>query len=471
MKKLFELPEADFMKLQFGDHQTLTELGKEYGFKPETVEFTGGNTNQFFAEKAVRELEPITIGDMNPETFTAVQLAKFSYKVADLQKKADEYSKLEVKDVDDKEGLKKLSRARIELKGDVAGIRKAGKQLREFSNSYNKAVIAREDELAGIIEPVRDALQKRENEIEEEKERIRLEAERLEDLRIQGMIDKLASVGHAADYSQIKAITDEAFEELLTEAINIHNEKVKRDQEEADRLRLEKEKEERERKEEAERLEKQRKQQDEENRKIAAQQEQIREQQESLRKQKAAIEEEKQKIRNAKIDAIVNRLKMAGAEHNTYTNPPVIVIRSVFGGVQPFQVDDLADLADSQIDQMVQIASDFTKDQIEKERQRKEQAKKEEEERIAREKQEAIDKALRDKEEQERKTKEEAEEKAAAASDHDKLVALANAMDGFAFPNVKSNSGSKIVEHVKLTLAKEAIYIRDNMFSGGPEAL
>jgi len=414
MKKLFEVTPDEMEALNVREESYNQFLGAKYGFKPETIEFTGGGTNQFFAEKAVKELEPVVLGaEMNAETFTLTQLAKFSYSVADLQKKADDYSKLKVNGVDDKEGLKILTRARIELKGDVTGIRKAGKQLREFSNSYNKAIIAREDELASIIEPVRDALQKRENEIEEEKERIKAEADRLEDLRISEMLSKLAAVGHAADYGLIKGITDEGFEELLTEAINIHNEKVKRDQEEADRLKLEKEKAERERKEELERLEKQRKQQDEENKNIALQQAQIREQQEAIRREKEAIEAEKQK------------------------------------------------LADS----------------IQREKQRKE-----DEIRIAREKQEAIEKALKDKELEEQRLKlieadrlriekELADERAASASDHDKLEALALSIDSFVLPELTSKNGKAIVKVVDTKLGHIADHIRKNMFNEGKDVL
>lgn len=467
MKKLFELPEADFMKLQVGDHQTLNELGKEYGFKPETVEFTGGGTTQFFAEKLVKELEPITIGDMDPDTFTAVQLAKFSYKVADLQKKADEYSKLEVKDVNDKEGLKILSRARIELKGDVAGIRKAGKQLREFSNSYNKAVIAREDELASIIEPVRDALQKRENEIEEEKERIRLEAERIEDLRIQGMIDKLAAVGHAADYSQIKA-TDEAFEELLTEAINIHNEKVKRDQEEADALRLQKEKEERERKEEAERLEKQRLAQEEENKKIAAQQAQIREQQETLRKQQQEIEEAKQKLFNEKIQGRKNALNDIGFVYSDvqrsfrFCTPDVKeVISTPLVDVEKFDDDAFA--------RCLSEAQEFIIAANKKYQEREIQFQAEQEKKIKADQEAAVQKALKEKEEKERKAKELAEEK--AASDHDKLLKLFDDLQSFPMPECKSKNGKFLVETARASLFYTASELKRNMFNEGSEVL
>jgi len=406
MKKLFEVTsdEMEWMKLK--EEPSTKQIAEKYGFKWNTVEFTGGGTNQFFAEKAVKDLAPVSLGsELNAENFTALQLSKFPYRVEDLQKKADEYSKLEVKDVNDKEGLKILTRARIELKGDVAGIRKAGKQLREFTTQFNRDVISREDELAGILEPVRDALQKRENEIEEQKEAIRIAKEKEEDDRINGMISKLAAVGHAVDYSEIKGYTDEKFEEVLTEAINIHNEKVKRDQEEADNLRLQKEKEVRERKEEAERLEKQRKQQDEENKKIAAQQEQIRADQEKIRLDKEKIEKEKKDILIQRATNRLNTLRGIGM----FFEPDMIKLcwQSKDGKNRiTMTVKTLEDATDENFAILVKDCADQIEQGKKEEIEREALAKKENDERIAREKQEAIDKALKEKAEQEQKAKE-----------------------------------------------------------------
>lgn len=476
MKKLFELTPEEANKMQAMDATRdgayyRVELGEKYGFKPETIEFTGGGGAQFFAEKAVKELEPVTLGgDMNPESFTQIQLAKFSYKVADLQKKADEYGALTVDGVDDKEGLKILTRARIELKGDVTGIRKAGKALREFSNSYNKAIISREDELASIIEPVRDRLQARETEIEEEKQRIQEAKDKAEDDRIQVMIDKLAVVGHAVDYGVIKGLSDEQFEGMLIEATTIHTEKLRRDQEEADNLKLQKEKEERERKEESERLEKQRKQQDAENKRIQEQQDQIRADQEKIRLDKEKMEKEKRNLEDQKLSMRKNRLLALGMELSDNFKDLRFRTKDRAESVYVL-VGDIEPLTDEAFDKFVTETESFMNSAVKKCQEREIKFQQEQEKRIEKDKQEAIDKALREKSEQEQKAKEEAEEKAAAASDHDKLVSLAEKFEYMFFPTVNSKSGKLIVERAKKEAEAIGCMIRSDMFLGGPEAL
>jgi aspartate beta-hydroxylase len=130
----------------------------------------------------------------------------------------DSFKDLKVKGVDDKEGLKAVETARKTLKKQRVTITNASKMLRDSAVRFQKAVIERENHLVNIIEPMEDALGVMEDEIYEEKEKIRLEAEKKESARIQSMLDRLNAVNYAMDFHTLKEIADFQFEQILSEA-------------------------------------------------------------------------------------------------------------------------------------------------------------------------------------------------------------------------------------------------------------
>ncbi len=157
------------------------------------------------------------------EVFIVNELKKFEIEESQLTYLSNQYKDLKVKGVEDKEGLKLVRLARLTLKEARVDITKKGKQLRESAVKFQKAVIAREEELISLIKPTELLLEAEEDRIEEEKAAIKAEEERKENQRIQDMIDKLATVECAVDYHQLKAITDEQFDILYLEAIDAYN--------------------------------------------------------------------------------------------------------------------------------------------------------------------------------------------------------------------------------------------------------
>lgn len=168
------------------------------------------------------------------DVFISQELERFDKEVIsekDLQKLVKKYSGLKVKDIDDKEGLNEVRRARIDLKNKVVEIKKKGKATRESANKFQKAIIERENILVDIIEPTKKELEAEEDRIAELKEQKRIEEEKRESDRIQSMLDKLNAVEAAIDFHMLTQMNESEFEQRLAEATQAFEE-VKRKREE-----------------------------------------------------------------------------------------------------------------------------------------------------------------------------------------------------------------------------------------------
>lgn len=261
------------------------------------------------------------------QLFTEQSLATFSEVITeeDLQKLVKEYSGLKVKDIDDREGLMAVRKARIDLKNKVVEIKKKGKSLRESAVSFQKAVITRENELVNIIDPSKKELEEEEDRIAALKEAKRQEDEKRESDRIQARMDQLNAVEHAHDFHQLKTMSDEQFAELLKSATDEFAEiQIKREE---DKKREEIEAKDREQKRIAEEnaLAILRKEQEEKQRKFdekqaafRAEQDKAKKEQEAreakLREEQAKVEAEKQAIREAKEAEEAEKKRLADLE-------------------------------------------------------------------------------------------------------------------------------------------------------------
>ena len=134
----------------------------------------------------------------------------------------DAFKELKIEGQEDKAGLKVVETARKALKSQRVKIKKASESLRESAVRFQKAVIEREKSLVAIIEPTEDLLSGLEDDYYEEKERLRLEEEKKESDRIQGMLDQLSAVEFAIDFHTLKGLTDEQFATTLQEATHLH---------------------------------------------------------------------------------------------------------------------------------------------------------------------------------------------------------------------------------------------------------
>lgn len=102
-----------------------------------------------------------------------LDIEQFNPAIANLQKLVQEANAIEVTDVSDPEQIKVSKKKRLELRDARVSITKRGKELRESALTFQKAVIAKEKEIVGIVEPAEERLQAFEDEaaIAEEKKR------------------------------------------------------------------------------------------------------------------------------------------------------------------------------------------------------------------------------------------------------------------------------------------------------------
>lgn len=256
------------------------------------------------------EQQPTTAIDL----FIAQELERFDQEVIsekDLRRLVKQYSDLKVNGIEDRQGLNEVRRARIDLKNKVVEIKKKGKATRDGAVKFQKAVIERENALVSIVEPTKKQLEDEEDRIADLIEQKRLEEERKESAKIQFRIDRLSEVNYAIDFHEMKALTEEQFEDILTQATVAHKEALQLKAEQEKREAEEKALKEKAQKEEELRLEKVRAEQAEKERifqeeqaKFKAEQERVaREQAEREAKIKAdqeRIEAEKKAIQEAK---------------------------------------------------------------------------------------------------------------------------------------------------------------------------
>ena len=86
------------------------------------------------------------------------EIKDFKPNEAELRKKAMAYSKLEIKDLDDKKGFQAVEKARKELMKTRTSIKAIGKEARQEARDYAAGIIQLENDLIDIINPTEKEL-------------------------------------------------------------------------------------------------------------------------------------------------------------------------------------------------------------------------------------------------------------------------------------------------------------------------
>lgn len=339
--------------------------------------------------------------ELQTKDYIETELQKFGINNETLTALADSYRCLTINGIDDREGFKKVVEARKVLKNKRVEIKHNGKTLRESALKFQRAVIARENELVAIIEPVEDELQAEEDRILAEKEIIRQEKEQKEAARVQSRINALAKFNYVIDFYDAKIMPDDKFNELLIHAEEEHKKELER-QAEQERLRIEEEQRMRQEREELERMraEQERIAREQAEREAAIRAEQARKEAE-LQAEREKFEAEKRSAEEAKRREEMERQR-----------------------------------------------------QIELEKARKEAAEKARIEAEQKAKREAEEKA-----ERERQVKIEAERQEALKPDKVKLASLSTSIRSFQLPGVSSNEAKKLIGEVAELLTKVSDHI------------
>ena len=343
-----------------------------------------------------------------------VETAIKQYNITDaaIAKYRQDYLSLTVQGVDDKEGYDLCHAARMEVKGKRVEVEKTRKKLKEDVLEYGRVVDKEAKRITALLEPIEEHLTVQEKIIDDEKARIKAEAEAKEAARIQARIDSLfsfgcsfngmnyvlpfAPTGYSVPSAIVKTCADEQFETICAEFQKLVD---------AENARIEKEK--ADKKAEEELLEKIRAEQKAEFGRLAAIADEQAKKEAKIKEEQEKIERDKQRL----IDEEAARKK---------------------------KIQDEKDKAE---------AEKKRKEELEKAKKAAaEKAVKDAEEKRIKE-----EKAKADKAEKERIA---AEKKAARAPDKEKLFNYAFAFESIIDPSLKSKEAQEILSLFKISLTE-----------------
>lgn len=228
---------------------------------------------------------------VTPQAF-AIDTTAISNQVA-------EYAKLTISGIDDKEGLKAVRSARLELRNVRTSIEAKRKELKEGSLTFGRKVDAVAKELTGLVEPTEKLLDEQEKAIERQIEAIIAQkmAERETALRAVNAI--------LPPMKLLESLSDPEFDLMLGNATKANAERLEREAEQARQEQMRRQQEEQARQAEQERLQKEREELEADRAKQREEQaridEQRRQEQEEFRRRqeeaREALEIERREIR------------------------------------------------------------------------------------------------------------------------------------------------------------------------------
>lgn len=177
------------------------------------------------------------------------EVSKFDYaegKIAEFS----EFLKLRIEGIEDKEGFKKVHESRMLVRDERIKLEKARKAATEKALKLQKAVNQKAGEYREQMEKIEESLLIEENKVESEKERLRQEKIKAEEIRVQNRISCLFNAGmtfNGSEYTllhikvdslQVKELPVEQWDALLLKIDEIRKAEFEKQQE---ILRLQKE--------------------------------------------------------------------------------------------------------------------------------------------------------------------------------------------------------------------------------------
>ena len=335
-------------------------------------------------------------------------LAEYHVTDAALAKLNEEYMALTVKSVADVQGYNLVHAARMNIKGKRVEVEKTRKKLKEDALEYGRAVDGEAKRITALLAPIESHLESQEKIVDDEKARIKAEAEAKEAARIKARLDKLYALGcvfrgqffelpftneYTVMTGEVTVSSDEQFAKIMSKfqtLVGAENERIA--QEATDK------------KAEEERLAKVQKEQEVRQKELDAQFEKQQAAAAKLKADQRAVEAEKKRL----ADEETARLKAIQDE----------------------------------------------KDRVEAERVRAEEMEKA--------KKAAAEKALRDKAVAEEKAKKQAERVAARRPDKEKLILLIIALKAHPFPAMKTPEGKEILAEFETAYLAEINTLNEN---------
>ena len=191
---------------------------------------------------------------MTPDLLVQQEIKKFPIADAAISEMKEQYMPLVVNGVADKEGYKVVSDALRLVKSSRVAVDKKRKELNEVPLKWQRTVNDEAKRIIALIEPIESHLKSQKESVDNEKQRLKEEAERKEQEKIQSRVNLLHQIGFQFNgevYAlggiliqpvQVKTIDDSAFEKFINDS-KAEAEKINAEKEaEVERRRLEAEK-------------------------------------------------------------------------------------------------------------------------------------------------------------------------------------------------------------------------------------
>ena len=150
-----------------------------------------------------------------PEAATGV--IKFATSTAVIADLAAKYLPLKVQGLNDKHGLAVVHDARMEIKGLRVDVEKRRVELKAGALKYGRDVDAEAKRLTALLEPIETHLEKQEQIVADEKERIRKAAAEAKRLITDTRLKALTEIGVMANPMTIADMPDDAFARYVAE--------------------------------------------------------------------------------------------------------------------------------------------------------------------------------------------------------------------------------------------------------------
>lgn len=165
-------------------------------------------------------------------TVTEMELpvVKFSVQDAAIEQLRHEYMPLTIEGIEDKEGYQAVHEARMTIKKKRVSVEKTRKALKADAIAYGRKVDDEAKRLTAMLTPIEQHLQAEEDRVEGEKERIRQEAERKRREKLESRLNQLVACGWVGVSDDVAAMDDTTFATFLEQQ---QEAKRKRDAEEA----------------------------------------------------------------------------------------------------------------------------------------------------------------------------------------------------------------------------------------------
>ena len=201
----------------------------------------------------------------------AKQVVEYNITDAAIAEMENLYMALTITDLGDQEQFDSVHSARMVVKGKRVEVEKTRKDLKKEAIAWGKKVDGEAKRIFSLLEPIETHLITEEKKVTDEQKRIQEENDRIEKLRIQGMIETLQSYGCVMSFMDVAVLSEDEYESIRFDA----HAKWKDEQDRIAAEKAEREAEERRLAEERAELEKIRTEQAERDRKVKEEQERI----------------------------------------------------------------------------------------------------------------------------------------------------------------------------------------------------